>query len=884
MALVAGSRLGPFEVVAPLGAGGMGEVFLARDSRVGREVALKVLPRDVATDPEKVARFGREARLLAQLNHPNVAALYEFEREGSTSFLVLEYVPGETLAERLARTRPGVREALETARQVAVALEAAHRRGIVHRDLKPSNVKVTPEGQVKLLDFGLAKALASGVSPARPRGPAPDSDTHDGLVVGTVAYMSPEQARGETVDERTDLWSFGCLLFELLTGRQAFSGSSISDVLAAVLVREPAWEALPAQTPPAARQLLQRCLRKEAGQRPPSAAAVAAEIAGVLSGHSLAAETRELGGSVVPRRRRRARRAAVFVLAVAAVAAASFAAVRLLGRRPVPGGREGAGARVLAVLPFRDLTGAPDGPLVADGLAETLSARLSGARGVQVLTPLATASFRDDPDASRLSSRLGASHVLRGSIQRSGDDVRVAWLVENASGGAPLGGDTQTGSARDLFALQDRVAARVVAALHAGAPPPGPVGPSTASAQERYLVALGHLQRYQDAASVDAAVAQLEGLAAEERDWAPAHAALARAYLARKLVTREPRWVALAREACLAAERIDASLPEVQLTMARLATESGDPEGAAKAFRNVLAGRPDDVEALLGLADSLLRAGRTEEAEKAARRAAAAAPGYWAAHNKLGVVLVTAGRVEGAVAAFRRAVALAPENARGLVNLGSALVLAGRLPEAAETLRKSVALAPTAEGLSALGTVEYHRGRFDEAVSVLEEAVALAPDYSTLWVNLGDARRWSARSRPKAAEAFAKAIGTAEAELRANPRDADARLSLALAYAKTGRAAEARPHLDAALAADPENPDRLVQAAVVEAVSGRVAQAAGLLRRAERAGAPAWQIAADPELGPVRTSVAYRSGGDGARGVGTPGPAAGASNVEGGPR
>ncbi len=198
-----------------------------------------------------------------------------------------------------------------------------------------------------------------------------------------------------------------------------------------------------------------------------------------------------------------------------------------------------------------------------------------------------------------------------------------------------------------------------------------------------------------------------------------------------------------AREACLRAERIDGSLPEVQLTMGRLATESGDLGGAIAAFRKVLARQPADVEALLGLADAFLLAGKTGEAEEAARRALAASPAYWATSNKLGVVLVSAGRVEEAVAAFRRAVELAPGNARSLVNLGSALVLAGRLEEAAGVLRRSVAVEPTAEALSALGTVEYYQGRFDEAVAGYEKAVALSPGFSTLWVNLGDARRWS---------------------------------------------------------------------------------------------------------------------------------------------
>ncbi len=309
----------------------------------------------------------------------------------------------------------------------------------------------------------------------------------------------------------------------------------------------------------------------------------------------------------------------------------------------------------------------------------------------------------------------------------------------------------------------------------------------------------------------------------------------------------------------------------MQLTTARLAAESGDPGGAIAAFRKLLARQPGDVEALLGLADALRLAGDAGEAEKASRQAIAASPSYWAVHNMLGVVLVSTGRVEEAVAAFRSALELAPENVRSLVNLGSALVLAGRLEEASGALRRSVAVEPTGEALSALGTVEYYLGRFDEAAGRYEQAVALSPDFSTLWANLGDARRWSSSSRDRAPEAYARAIEAAREELRVNPGDVDARLALASSFAKTGRAAEAAPHLAAALAADPENPDVLHQAAVCEAASGRIREAADLLGRAFAHGAPRWQIEADPELRVVRASPEFLEKAAGADGTTSPG-------------
>ncbi len=265
MTLSAGTKLGPYEVLSPLGAGGMGEVYRARDARLSREVAIKVLPEVVAKDTERLARFRREAQVLASLNHPHIAAIYGLEEAGGIEALVLELVEGETLAERIATGPVPEDEALEIARQIARALEAAHEKGIVHRDLKPSNVKLDPAGQVKVLDFGLAKALASdGSSPDVTSSPTlTAAATQAGVIIGTAAYMSPEQARGKSVDKRADIWAFGTVLYEMLTGRKAFEGETVSDTLAAVLTKEPDWAALSAATPASVRRVLRRCLDRD---------------------------------------------------------------------------------------------------------------------------------------------------------------------------------------------------------------------------------------------------------------------------------------------------------------------------------------------------------------------------------------------------------------------------------------------------------------------------------------------------------------------------------------------------------------------------------------------------------------------------------------------
>ncbi len=285
MPLTAGTRLGPYEIVAPLGAGGMGEVYRAQDTKLGRDVALKILPDAFAHDPDRIARFRREAHVLASLNHQHIAAIYGLEESGSVPALVLELVEGPTLQERLDARGLGqhqlpLDETLAIAGQIAQALEAAHEQGIIHRDLKPANVKLRPDGVVKVLDFGLAKMLEAGE--AGRAGGAGGADRLDlsasptitspamtrmGVILGTAAYMSPEQARGHAVDKSADIWAFGCVLFEMLSGTRTFPGVDATDTIAAIIRAEPDWSLLPADTPPSVMRVLRRCLDKDRRRR-----------------------------------------------------------------------------------------------------------------------------------------------------------------------------------------------------------------------------------------------------------------------------------------------------------------------------------------------------------------------------------------------------------------------------------------------------------------------------------------------------------------------------------------------------------------------------------------------------------------------------------------
>ena len=417
MPLAPKSRLGPYEILAPLGAGGMGEVYRARDTRLEREVAIKALPELFARDPERLARFRREAQTLAGLNHPNIASIYGLEEADQAPHLVLELVEGESLAAKLARGPLPTRDALAIAIQVAAAIEAAHERGIVHRDLKPGNVMITPSGSVKVLDFGLAKSDAGrDSSPDLATRAAGPEVTAEGIILGTAAYMSPEQARGRPVDRRSDVWSFGCVLFECLAGCPPFRGETASDRIARILERDPDWPALPGSVPPRVREILRRCLRKEADERPRDIRDVRLELTEIAAGGAKAA------GSP-------------------------------------------AHEKSIAVLPFENQSG-PEDEYFADGVTDEILNALSQVEGLRVAARASCFAFKGRrEDLRAIGERLDVATVLEGTVRRSGARLRITVQLANAADGYQLWSERYDREMTDVFEVQDEIAGAIAKRL-----------------------------------------------------------------------------------------------------------------------------------------------------------------------------------------------------------------------------------------------------------------------------------------------------------------------------------------------------------------------------------------------------------------------------------
>jgi serine/threonine protein kinase/tetratricopeptide (TPR) repeat protein len=383
-----GRKVGSFEITEIIGRGGMGVVYLARDTRLKRSVAIKSMPAKLAADSTARTRFRREAELLASLNHPNIAVIHEIIEEEESGYLVLEYVPGETLAERIARKPPELDEALSISQQIAEAVSAAHKKGVVHRDLKPSNIKITPEGRVKVLDFGLAKPLTTENKVSE------TTTTHPGRVIDTPAYMSPEQARGKETDHRTDIWSFGCIMYQMLTGRLPFEGETATDTLARIIEREPDWQALPKNTPENVRILLRRCLEKDPDRRLGDISDVVIEISETLS-------TPQLTLSV------RLRSVAITVGVTIIIILSAFGAWFALGEKDI---------RVV-VLPYKTTKSVEDEEFI-DGITSDITDHLAKIHKLSIISHRSAIQYKQtDKTTQQIANELHVDYILEGTVQ-----------------------------------------------------------------------------------------------------------------------------------------------------------------------------------------------------------------------------------------------------------------------------------------------------------------------------------------------------------------------------------------------------------------------------------------------------------------------------------
>jgi len=829
----------------------MGEVYRARDPKLDRNIALKILSTELASSNEHLRRFEYEARAASALNHPNIVSIYDVGRDGDFAYIAMELIEGRDLREQTADGPMPLKTVLRVGAKIAEGLAAAHERGIVHRDLKPENVIVSNDGFVKILDFGLAK-LVRQISQDDVTLP----HTVPGAVFGTVGYMSPEQASGKATDFRSDQFAIGVIIYELLTLKRPFEAASAAETMTAIIRDNPRpLRELRPDVPRDLDRIVTRCLSKDAHERYASTRDLARdlrEVRNMITAPSGAERVSEARPRYFSRARKRLWPAAIVV---AAIVIGVLAGARLF--RPKPSATPAASIHSLGVLPFRDLSGSPEGQHFADGIAETISARLSQSNAIRV------AAIQDaNGSPKEIASRHNADRLLRGSVQRSGDQVRLTYAILDPSNGDETAGDTLTENIAEVFALQDRAADKILTALRVNATrAPAHIastGLTSAADQATYLEAVGLLSNAKDKKSVEKAIEKLETILPNARDSAVLNAQMSRAILSKYGMTFQRNLVDDAQLYADRAVQFDPQSPDAQFALGNAKLTIGKAAEAIGSFNRAIALRPNFAAAYISLGQAQEMLGHAADAEHAYQQALALLPDSAAGFSKYGAFCFNRGRYADAARYYRRSVELLPDSARGYTNLGAALQELGQYDDAIAAHQRALALEPSAAAYSNVGTIEFFRGHYEEAARAFEKATALSPNLYLLWFNLGDAYRWSGR-QPDAARAYGRAITEARATLAINSRDALARATIASCLARLGRHDEAGAEIRAAVAIDPTNSNVLYAAAVICQMRGDSDAALEWLRRAIQNGSSKTDAVADPDLRSLRQRAEFKT-------------------------
>ncbi len=851
MTLQVGSTVGPYAIAEPIGAGGMGQVYRARDPRLGRDVALKILLPELGSSAVHLRRFELEARAASALNHPGIVAIYDVGHEGSLAYIAMELVEGQTLRAQMKGGSLTLRESLRIMSKVADVLAAAHERGIIHRDLKPENLIVATGGYVKVLDFGLAKLVQSFASDDDLTTP----QTRPGMVLGTVAYMSPEQASGCEVDFRSDQFSMGVILYEVVSGRRPFAERTAAETMASIIRNEPVPLSQAATSvPPEIERIVTRLLSKEPRDRYGSTLDLARDLREVRQLLTHPSYSGRRSAADEPKRPVVGRGLLAAGIAIA-LAAGAGSWVYL---RPETPAKVAPRKISMAVLPFR--SAAAEDQSFTDGLAASITTRLASVTSLHVLPPFDVHTAPDESPVS-IARKRQADMLLRGRVERSADTVRLAFEVIDGASGKRVAGDSISGSASGIFAFEEAAASSILKALNVDSIPSRPA--TTAAAvrpanQRLYMEALGSLQNPENEAAVDQALERLHRLLEDERDSPAVNTLQARALVSKYGVTRRSIF---AEQAAIFADRavqLDPGSPDAHAAIGDVKLVMGKYAEAAAEFERVLTAEPGRFDAVLALARAYNGLGRASDAEKRFIEATALRPDLARAFNLYGAFCFNRSRYEKAVELYQRVVTLTPQSARGFSNLGASYQALGRYDDALAAHRRAMTLSPTAISYSNLGSCEFSLGRFSDSVASFEKATKLTPDNYILWCNLGDAYRWAPGMRERSLKAYSQAARLAHESLAINPRDAMAHALVAGALAKSGKLDEAGAEIDTALRIDPTSSVVLYQAGVVAILRGSLRRGSEWIGQALDSGYGTADAARDPELSPIRETVEFR--------------------------
>jgi TolB-like protein/Tfp pilus assembly protein PilF len=743
---VIGATLGRYRILEKLGEGGMGEVYRARDERLRRDVAIKILPATCSTDPDRVRRFEQEAQTAGSLNHPNVLAIYDVSTHEESLFIVSELLEGETLERRLAAGPLSWRGALDLALQVAQGLAAAHAKGIVHRDLKPANLFVTTDGRLKILDFGLAKlAFPTLDIPGDGNAPTTASPTHTGTVLGTIGYMSPEQVRGDAADYRSDIFSFGAILYEMIAGRPAFHRRSAIESMSAILRDEPPAMCVPDVTvPPALESIIRRCLEKRPEDRFQSAREIGSALSNVSSGASA-----RVAAWWPPSRRVWGAAGAGVTMVAALVMLFSLADLRSL----IPAGRVEPHVVSLVVLPLENLSNDPTQEYFSDGMTEAIIADLARLSGLRVISRTSAMTYKAArKPLPQIARELGVDAVVEGSVARSGDRVRITAQLIDARTDRHLWAQSYERDGRDVLSLQGEVARAIAQEIQITMTPTEEASlraarPVNRDAHESYLRGRYRVGKATEQ-GLRQAISDFNQAIEADPSYAPPYAGLSDAYSALRFASYLPPHAVMpqAKAAAAKAVQLDSTLAEGHVSMAVvLMSYEFDWAGAERELRQAIDLSPNLADAHHYYALFLAGVGRHAEADAEIERARRLDPLSLWILTDAGWVYYLAREYGRMIEIDRQVIDLDPNFWPAHRDLGLGYEKVGRFADAVASLQKARELDSNSSVLEMLGGAYAAWGKPDEAKKVLSELDAQAGqryvcpyEVATLHLGLGD--------------------------------------------------------------------------------------------------------------------------------------------------